>query len=98
MLPVEDLVADLLDRTSVLLHDHWPALLVLVVVILGGRHFYLPISLQKSFRSMASNRIVAYATVLFLSVASSIAATTLHGLPLPGAHDDFAYLLSGEIF
>src|SRR6266849_7323574 len=95
---VVDALAELLDRGALFLHDHWGALMMIAIAASVGTRFRIPVRIVELCRSIATRPVVPYAMVGLLSLTLSIAAAALHGLPLPNAHDDFAYLLTGELF
>ena len=93
---VVDSLGELLDRGALFVEGHWPALLVIAAAVAVGKRFRFPPALAERWRSIASRRLAPYAIAALLSLTLSAGAAVFHGLPLPSAHDDYAYLLTGE--
>jgi len=84
-------IADLVLDAILFVEHSWPSLLGI------GAAF----ALRRRIPPLRLPRLrdwQACALVAALSLASSIAAAALHGVPLPSWHDDYAYLLTADTF
>ncbi len=94
-----DLLGALLDRVTSFAVWHW---IVLVVVIVAAMFVWrrAPSPAAGPARAPAPTLpdVVALLLVVVTSLSLSIGGAALHGLPLPGFHDDFANLLDGNTF
>src|SRR6266513_468917 len=84
-------IAELLVDASLFIAAHWPSLLGIAAAF----------ALRKRVPPLPLPRLAdwqACALVVAVSLASSLAAAALHGVPLPEYHDDYGYLLAADTF
>jgi hypothetical protein len=92
-----EIAGALIDRIALFVHDRWPLLLLLALLL--GPRWKVPAALTRigpAFERFSRKRLAACALVVGLSLALSLGAAALHGVPPPWLQDDFSYLLGAE--
>jgi hypothetical protein len=87
---------DVLERAITVCVEHWIFWAVVVVAVVFRRPL-TPALLRQAGRAPGAERL-HLPIVVVVSLAASIAYASLHGMPLPRYHDDFAYVLAGDTF
>ena len=71
--------------------------LLLALVLPGPGPSWLR-RIEKSLSAIANNRVLAVVVIGIATIALRIAVLPVEPIPIPGIHDEFGYLLSGDTF